>query len=81
MIASGVMRMKDAFSIIRKRGIYMQNAVPFGGAMSAVLGLDASSIEKICEETEGIVSIANYNCPGQIVITGEKGAEDAATSA
>ena len=78
LIASGVMRMKDAFSIIRKRGIYMQNAVPFGGAMSAVLGLDASSIEKICEETEGIVSIANYNCPGQIVITGEK---DAASSA
>ncbi len=81
LIASGVMRMKDAFSIIRKRGIYMQNAVPFGGAMSAVLGLDASSIEKICEETEGIVSIANYNCPGQIVITGEKGAVDAASSA
>lgn len=81
LIASGVMRMKDAFSIIRKRGIYMQNAVPFGGAMSAVLGLDASSIEKICEETEGIVSIANYNCPGQIVITGEKGAVDAASLA
>lgn len=81
LIASGVMRMKDAFSIIRKRGIYMQNAVPFGGAMSAVLGLDASSIEKICEETEGIVSIANYNCPGQIVITGEKDAVDAASSA
>ncbi len=81
LIASGVMRMKDAFSIIRKRGIYMQNAVPFGGAMSAVLGLDASSIEKICEETEGIVSIANYNCPGQIVITGEKDAVDAVSSA
>jgi len=81
LIASGVMRMKDAFSIIRKRGIYMQNAVPSGGAMSAVLGLDASSIEKICEETEGIVSIANYNCPGQIVITGEKGAVDAASLA
>ena len=46
--------------------------------MTAVLGLDASVIEKVCEETEGIVSIANYNCPGQIVITGEEGAVAAA---
>ena len=46
--------------------------------MSAVLALDAETIEKICEETEWIVSIANYNCPGQIVITGEKEAVDAA---
>ncbi len=81
LIASGVMSMKDAFAVIRKRGIYMQNAVPTGGAMSAVLGLDAAAIEKVCEETEGIVSIANYNCPGQIVITGEKAAVDAAGEA
>ena len=57
-----------------RSGIYMQEAVPTGGAMSAVLGTDAAVIEKICEQTEGIVSIANYNCPGQIVITGEEGA-------
>lgn len=50
----------------------MQEAVPFGGAMSAVLGLPAEKIEEICNETKGIVSIANYNCPGQIVITGEE---------
>ncbi|MBO5372756.1 MAG: ACP S-malonyltransferase [Lachnospiraceae bacterium] len=81
LIASGVMSMKDAFAVIRKRGIYMQNAVPTGGAMSAVLGLDAAAIEKICEETEGIVSIANYNCPGQIVITGEAAAVEAAGEA
>ena len=81
LIASGVMSMKDAFTVIRKRGIYMQNAVPTGGAMSAVLGLGADIIEKICEDTEGIVSIANYNCPGQIVITGEKAAVDAAAAA
>lgn len=81
LIASGVMEMKDAFSVIRKRGIFMQNAVPTGGAMSAVLGMDAAVIEKICKETEGIVSIANYNCPGQIVITGEKAAVDAAGAA
>ena len=59
----------------------MQNAVPTGGAMSAVLGLDADVIEKICAQTEGIVSIANYNCPGQIVITGEKTAVDTAGEA
>lgn len=80
LIASGVMSMRDAFSIVRKRGIYMQNAVPTGGAMSAVMGVEAAVIEKVCEETTGIVSIANYNCPGQIVITGEKAAVDAAGS-
>lgn len=59
----------------------MQNAVPTGGAMSAVLGLEAAAIEQICEETDGMVSIANYNCPGQIVITGEQAAVDAAGTA
>ena len=50
----------------------MQEAYPTGGAMSAILGTDAELIEKIIAETPGIVSIANYNCPGQIVITGEE---------
>lgn len=71
LIASGVLTEKDAFAVVRQRGIFMQNAVPVGGAMSAVLGLDAEIIEEICEKTEGTVSVANYNCPGQIVITGE----------
>lgn len=78
LIASGVMTMEDAFRVVRARGIYMQEAVPTGGAMSAVLGLDIPAIEKACGETEGIVSIANYNCPGQIVITGEEAAVAAA---
>lgn len=78
LAASGVMNAEDVFKIVRKRGIYMQEAVPNGGAMVAVLGLDTVVIEKICEETEGCVSIANYNCPGQIVITGEEGAAQAA---
>lgn len=56
----------------------MQEAVPQGGAMTAVLGLDTAAIEKICEETPGMVQIANYNCPGQIVITGESTAVEAA---
>lgn len=73
-IASGVLSLEDAFYVVRKRGIFMQEAVPAGGAMSAVMGTDAEVIEKACRETEGIVSIANYNCPGQIVITGEEGA-------
>lgn len=74
LAASEVMELADLFALIRKRGIYMQEAYPVGGAMTAVLGMDATVIEKICEETDGIVSIANYNCPGQIVITGEQAA-------
>lgn len=72
ILASGAMSMEDIFYTVRKRGIYMQEAVPEGGAMSAVLGMEAETIEKICQDTEGTVSVANYNCPGQIVITGEE---------
>ena len=78
VIASGVMSLEDAFRVVRQRGIYMQEAVPTGGAMIAVLGLDAKIIEKVCEEVEGIVSVANYNCPGQIVISGLKEAVETA---
>ena len=81
LAASGVMTEEDAFAVVRKRGILMQEAYPTGGAMSAVLGTDAELIEKVCQETEGIVSIANYNCPGQIVITGEEKAVAAAGEA
>lgn len=73
-----VMDLKDLFRVIRKRGIYMQEAYPTGGAMSAVLGLDALTVEAVCEKTEGIVSVANYNCPGQIVITGQEQAVQSA---
>lgn len=72
LAAAGVMDLKDLFRLIRSRGIYMQEAYPSGGAMTAVLGLDADTIGRICRETPGIVSIANDNCPGQIVITGEE---------
>lgn len=81
LAASGVMSEADVFKVVRKRGLYMQEAVPTGGAMTAVLGLDADVIEKVCEETPGIVSIANYNCPGQIVITGEEAAVSNAAQA
>ncbi len=79
LAAAEVMDLKDLFRLIRSRGIYMQEAYPKGGAMTAVLGLDAELIGRICEETEGIVSIANDNCPGQIVITGEEKAVQAAS--
>ena len=76
LIASGVMTAEEAFELVRKRGIFMQEAVPTGGAMAAVLGLDAAAIEQICretaEQTGSEVSIANYNCPGQIVISGQE---------
>lgn len=81
LIAAKVLSAADAFALVRKRGIYMQEAVPTGGAMAAVLGLDANVIEEKCQETSGIVSIANYNCPGQIVITGEESAVAAAGEA
>lgn len=72
LAVSRAMALEDIFQIVRKRGIFMQEAVPSGGAMTAVLGLDPETIERICEETPGQVSVANYNCPGQIVITGEE---------
>lgn len=81
LIASGVMSMEEAFKVVRARGILMQQAVPTGGAMSAVLGLDEKAIEAACEAVQGIVSIANYNCPGQIVITGGQVAVEAAGKA
>lgn len=81
LAASKVMDLADACKVVRKRGILMQEAVPTGGAMAAVLAMDAKVIEEICEKTEGIVSIANYNCPGQIVITGEEKAVEAACEA
>jgi len=71
LIASRVLSLEDAFKVIRQRGKFMQEAVPTGGAMAAIIGMEGEKIAQICDETEGIVSVANYNCPGQIVITGE----------
>lgn len=80
LAACNVMGLEDLFRLIRSRGIFMQEAYPQGGAMTAVLGLDADAIRQVCEETDGIVSIANDNCPGQIVITGEESAVQAAAA-
>lgn len=76
--AAGGMDTLDAIRLVRKRGILMQNTVPAGvGAMCAVMALDAQKIEEVLEGLED-VSIANYNCPGQIVITGKTECVEAA---
>ena len=70
--SAGGMTTEDAIRLVRKRGILMQNTVPKGkGAMAAVIGAETELIEKCLAPIED-VSIANYNCPGQIVITGKK---------
>ena len=82
LIASGVLSFEDACKVVRQRGILMEKEVPAGqGAMSAVLGLDATLIESSISEIDGAVQIANYNCPGQIVISGEAKAVLAANAA
>lgn len=79
LAAAGVMELQTLFRLIRNRGIYMQEAYPIGGAMTAVLGLETEVIHRICLESEGIVSVANDNCPGQAVISGEACAVQAAS--
>lgn len=79
--AAGGMRAEDAIRTVRTRGILMQNTVLAGeGAMAAILGMEAAAIEAVIREIEG-VTVANYNCPGQIVITGETKAVEKAAEA
>ena len=78
---AGGFSVEEAIRIVRARGIFMEEAVPDGkGAMAAVLGMDVAQIEKVLSKIEGAY-IANYNCPGQIVITGMKEAVDKACEA
>lgn len=81
LVACKKMSDEDALKVVRKRGLFMQEAVPAGGAMSAVLGMDSETVETICGKTDGIVELANYNCPGQIVISGEAAAVEKASEA
>jgi [acyl-carrier-protein] S-malonyltransferase len=76
-VASGTFSLADAVAAVRRRGRYMQDAVPVGtGAMAAIIGADDALVEQACEEgAEGeVVSPANLNAPGQIVIAGHAGA-------
>lgn len=80
-VCSGTFGFEEAIKLVKKRGKYMQEAVPQGiGTMAAVLGLDREVIKEVLKECKsfGIVEIANYNCPGQIVIAGEVKAVEAA---
>lgn len=77
---SNVLTDKDAINLVSKRGNIMSNALPKGySGMAAVLRLDADAIKDVINSVDGILEIANYNCPGQIVITGELEAIDKAT--
>ncbi len=73
-VAAGTMSFKDAVALVRKRGKFMQEAVPVGvGAMAAILGLESEAVIECCKaaSSEGVAEPANFNCPGQIVVAGE----------
>lgn len=81
LVAAGGIDFSDALRLVVKRALFMQEAVPEGkGMMAAILGLDSSLLEGICMEAsaKGVVRPANYNCPGQVVIAGEKAAVEEA---
>ena len=72
LVANGTLSFKDGLELVYQRALAMQEACDIHpSSMAAVLGLEESIVEKICAETEGIVVPANYNCPGQLVISGE----------
>lgn len=74
-VAAKSMNFEDAVRLVKKRGKYMQEEVPVGvGAMAAILALDADAVYAICKDAsaKGIVEPANFNCPGQITVAGEK---------
>ncbi len=80
LVAAEVLSFKDAVKLTEKRGQFMQEAVPEGtGLMAAILGLERNKVDGICKSLKsGYASPANYNCPGQIVISGEKSAVEEA---
>lgn len=85
IVMSKALELSDAVKIVRERGKFMQDAVPMGiGGMAALLGLDRNNLEAVLQASKdyGIVEVANYNSPGQIVISGElKGLEVACDKA
>jgi [acyl-carrier-protein] S-malonyltransferase len=79
LVANGTLNFEDGLKLVSQRALAMQKACELQpSTMAAVLGLEDGVVEKICNETEGIVVAANYNCPGQLVISGEVEAVNAA---
>lgn len=80
-VAAGSLALEDALRLVKKRGEYMQSAVPEGvGAMAAVLKLGPEAVAAACKATAGVVEVANLNAPGQTVISGEAAAVAAASA-
>ena len=79
LVANGVLSFEDALKLVSKRAAAMQKACEITPSiMAAVLGLDDEKVEEICASVNGIVVAANYNCPGQLVISGEMQAVETA---
>ena len=79
LVANGVLTFEDGLKLVSKRALAMQKACEVQeSTMAAVLGLDDNVVEDVCESIDGIVVAANYNCPGQLVISGEIAAIDKA---
>ena len=71
LVASGVLTFEQGLRLVAKRAEAMQKACELErGTMAAILGLDDAVVEQVCKDTEGVVTPANYNCPGQLVISG-----------
>lgn len=82
LVAAGALTFEDGLKLVSQRALAMQKACEITpSTMAAVLNLDDKVVEDICEETDGIVVAANYNCPGQLVISGETGAVERACEA
>ena len=79
LVANGVLTFEDGLSLVSKRALAMQKACEAEpSTMAAILGLDDEVVEKVCDEIDGVVVAANYNCPGQLVISGAVEAIDEA---
>jgi [acyl-carrier-protein] S-malonyltransferase len=84
LVVAGALRFDEVVRLVRRRGEFMQEAVPVGtGAMAALLGVDLATAEQVCgEAAQGeVVGVANINSPGQIVIAGHRGAVERAVAA
>ncbi len=83
LVAAGALAFRDAVRVVRRRGEFMQEAVPVGtGAMAAILGVDLSVVEAMCREAavDDVLEVASINSPGQVVIAGHRGAVERAVA-